>query len=310
MSITINSNGIVQHARIIQQPTTVGYNTAPERPLTAITQILTHHAVSSELPTMAQVNAWWNGNRWNRSGYAFLIRGDGSIWQLAPLRIPTWGAGNENPHSLHICFAGNFAAVNALPSQAARNSYGWLVRELLNHSALTRITANSHVRAHKDVSATVCPGFEASVARGWIPTSNVPTQPTNPGSNTGGWTAGDLNAEVRVTSDTLNVRAARNATSAIRRTLRRGDVIRVRWILGINNANPIDTPWGAIDGATGFINMNHVERVATQRTHTVVFGDTLWGISQRFNVTVDAIQRANNMKTTVLSVGQILIIPN
>lgn len=170
-------NGFIQHSRVIQQPTSTGYNTRAERALTAITQILTHHTVSGNMPTIAQVNNWWSGSgrNWNRPGYAFLIRNDGSIWQLAPLTIPTWGAGNANPHSLHIAFAGNFTST-ALPSQAARDSYGWLVRELLNHSALPNISnVNNHVRGHRDVSATACPGFTNAQFRSWIPASNVAT---------------------------------------------------------------------------------------------------------------------------------------
>lgn len=46
-------------------------------------------------------------------------------------------------------------------------------------------------------------------------------------------------------------------------------------------------------------------------THVVESGDTLWGISQRYNVTVSTIQQRNNMGTsTVINVGDILDIRN
>lgn len=38
-------------------------------------------------------------------------------------------------------------------------------------------------------------------------------------------------------------------------------------------------------------------------------GDNLWFISRRFNVTVDAIVRQNNLKTTALKIGQKILIP-
>jgi len=43
--------------------------------------------------------------------------------------------------------------------------------------------------------------------------------------------------------------------------------------------------------------------------YTVKAGDTLYSIAQRFNVTVSALRRANNLTTDILSVGQQLKIP-
>ncbi|MCC3356160.1 LysM peptidoglycan-binding domain-containing protein [Bacillus sp. REN16] len=44
-------------------------------------------------------------------------------------------------------------------------------------------------------------------------------------------------------------------------------------------------------------------------TYTVVAGDTLYSISVRFGTTIGAIQAANNLTTTNLSIGQVLTIP-
>lgn len=44
-------------------------------------------------------------------------------------------------------------------------------------------------------------------------------------------------------------------------------------------------------------------------THTVVSGDTLWSISRKYGISVDDIIRANNLTSTILSIGQQLIIP-
>lgn len=43
--------------------------------------------------------------------------------------------------------------------------------------------------------------------------------------------------------------------------------------------------------------------------YTVVKGDTLWNIAKRYNTTVDDIIRLNNLSSTLLSLGQQLIIP-
>lgn len=51
------------------------------------------------------------------------------------------------------------------------------------------------------------------------------------------------------------------------------------------------------------------ESVNPEITYTVVKGDTLWNLAKKFNTTVDNIIKRNNLISTVLSLGQILIIP-
>lgn len=45
-------------------------------------------------------------------------------------------------------------------------------------------------------------------------------------------------------------------------------------------------------------------------TYTVVKGDTLWGISRKYGVTVDAIKSKNQLRYDTLRIGQKLVIPN
>lgn len=47
-----------------------------------------------------------------------------------------------------------------------------------------------------------------------------------------------------------------------------------------------------------------------QNTYMVEKGDSLWSISKKFNTTVDELKKINNLTSNLLSIGQILIIPN
>ena len=44
-------------------------------------------------------------------------------------------------------------------------------------------------------------------------------------------------------------------------------------------------------------------------TYVVKSGDSLWSIAQKYNTTVDDIIKVNNLKSTLLSIGQTLLIP-
>lgn len=48
---------------------------------------------------------------------------------------------------------------------------------------------------------------------------------------------------------------------------------------------------------------------AQARVHTVGRGDTLWGISRKYGVTIDSIKRANNLTSDVAVLGAKLKIP-
>ena len=48
----------------------------------------------------------------------------------------------------------------------------------------------------------------------------------------------------------------------------------------------------------------------TETTYTVMKGDTLYGIANKFGVSVDELKKINNLTTNSLSIGQVLKIPN
>ncbi|BDS05977.1 hypothetical protein NT6N_10170 [Oceaniferula spumae] len=44
-------------------------------------------------------------------------------------------------------------------------------------------------------------------------------------------------------------------------------------------------------------------------SHTVVSGDSLWGLARKYNTTIEAIQAANGLTDTTIRTGQTLTIP-
>ena len=48
---------------------------------------------------------------------------------------------------------------------------------------------------------------------------------------------------------------------------------------------------------------------AQESTHTVVKGDTIWGLTRKYGVTGDQIRESNNLSTDTIWIGQRLIIP-
>lgn len=52
-----------------------------------------------------------------------------------------------------------------------------------------------------------------------------------------------------------------------------------------------------------------VSSTTNQTSYTVKSGDSLWGIAQKFDTTVDAIKATNNLTSNLLQIGQVLIIP-
>ena len=80
---------------------------------------------------------------------------------------------------------------------------------------------------------------------------------------------GDYNGKVKVTSsDGLNVRSQRNATSSIVGTLTNGTVIEVGYIMYENNQTSGSSLWGGVivNGKQGFINLSYTEPTSSPTT--------------------------------------------
>ncbi|WP_423801883.1 LysM peptidoglycan-binding domain-containing protein [Neobacillus sp. SAB-20_R2A] len=111
-----------------------------------------------------------------------------------------------------------------------------------------------------------------------------------------------------VSGDSLSVIAKRFGTSveALRSSNQlTSDLIRVGQILTIPQAaNEVQEPSPAQPPAP----VPSSEPAFNQ--YTVVAGDTLWGISAKFKVSLDALRKANDLQIDMLHIGQTLIIPN
>jgi len=170
-AISITSGRVV-HSRIIQQPDSMGHNLTSERQLTAINRIAVHHSASgtNHNPTITNINNWWIGHEWTRSGYHFIIRGDGSIWQLVPIHALSNGVGGQNTPLINVAFAGTFTSTT-LPMVNARNSYGFLCRLLLGSTQLPNLNALTHIVGHNTFpnhGTNACPGVTQAQYRSWV----------------------------------------------------------------------------------------------------------------------------------------------
>lgn len=66
-----------------------------------------------------------------------------------------------------------------------------------------------------------------------------------------------------------------------------------------------------VRGVTKYANIDYtLPDNSDFQKYTVISGDSLWSISKKYNITVDELKKANNLKSNLLKVGQILRIPS
>lgn len=139
--------------------------------------------------------------------------------------------------------------------------------------------------------------------RGWVSAAYV--SEVSSGSNN---TEQNINKEFRTTA-TLNIRSDASTSANIVGSLSNNASFRaVAQKTGTSvNGNNI---WYRIEGrgwvSAAYVRENNTSSSST--THTVRSGDTLWGISQRYGVTVNQLMQWNNLSGSLIVVGQRLVV--
>lgn len=140
--------------------------------------------------------------------------------------------------------------------------------------------------------------------RGWVSAAYVTE--VNAGSNS---SEQSINKEFRTTA-TLNIRSDASTSARIVGSLANNATFRaVAQKTGTSiNGNNV---WYRIEGR-GWVSAAYVQETNTSSsnstTHTVRSGDTLWGISQRYGVSVNQLMQWNNLTSSLIIVGQRLVV--
>ena len=96
-------------------------------------------------------------------------------------------------------------------------------------------------------------------------------------------------------------------------TVQKGDSL---WSIAKKFNVSVDELKNANNLSTNLLTIGQVLKIPTEtndanyQTYTVQKGDSLWLISRKYNVNVQDIIDLNNLKSNVLSIGQVLKIPN
>ncbi|MDR2834488.1 MAG: amidase [Streptococcaceae bacterium] len=302
-------------------------NGPDERLLSDIHQIVIHHTVAerSVQPnvTSANLEAGWRTNPGMgapnaRGGYHELILFNGNVDRNMQDRRRTWGAANQNNHTWHISLVGTHSATINNITQTQLNSLANRIAAAMQRFGWTANNVDRIVR-HRDLPGhanTTCTHVNLTNVRNAVRAILSGTQVPSP-PQAGTFAIGTFNADVRMTQ-TANVRAERNTSSAILGQLQSGTIIRVGTILGRNNSNPAyplgSELWGGItfNGRTGFISLLLAEPVSTSNlirigdrvqiratATTWATGETIpaWARNSIFTVT----QFRNNNQEALLS---------
>lgn len=131
----------------------------------------------------------------------------------------------------------------------------------------------------------------------------------------------------KVTADALNVRKGPGTSYAIVTSIKKDTKVEVLsketngWMkikagekTGYVNSKYLSEPIKESSSTTNTNTSNttntgnNSNTTTTNTYHTVVAGDTLWALSTKYNTTVDALKKLNNLTSNTLSIGQKLIV--
>ena len=112
--------------------------------------IVIHHLAANV--SVQTVHSWHLGNGWAGIGYHFQVDKDGRIWQGRPVDIVGAHTGGHNANTIGIAVQGNYHTVSRIMPDVQFNALVWLIQHLRG------IYGNLRMHAHRELTATACPG--------------------------------------------------------------------------------------------------------------------------------------------------------
>ena len=77
----------------------------------------------------------------------------------------------------------------------------------------------------------------------------------------------------------------------------------------VSDAQKLKNNWQEYADAVVSAVTEYIGKTTSDTTYTVKSGDSLWSIAKRFNVSVEELKAANNLTSNLLSIGQVIKIP-
>lgn len=258
-------------------------------PYSMTPQYITIHNTSNNASAENEVKYMISNN--NQTSYHVAVD-DKYVIQAIPFNRNAWhagdganGTGNRKSIGIEICYStGNVETFKKAEANCAKyvatllKQYGW---------------TTSRVKRHKDWSGKNCP--HKTMELGWdrfvkmiqaeLDALNGKTTTTTPTTPTTTFKVGNYKKYV-ITTDALNVRRTRNATSQVLTTIPKGTKIYVGYVMYQDNSTtPKGDLWGGVtyNNATGFINLKYVKPYVEPSTGTSK------AVNYRVRITADSL---------------------
>ena len=246
-------------------------------PYSMTPQYITIHNTSNNASAENEIKYMISNN--NQTSYHVAVD-DKYVIQAIPFNRNAWhagdganGTGNRKSIGIEICYStGNIETFKKAEANCAKyvatllKQYGW---------------TTSRVKRHKDWSGKNCP--HKTMELGWdrfvkmiqaeldiLNGKTTAAKPTTSTTTSTTFKVGNYKKYV-VTTDALNVRRTRNATSQVLTTIPKGTKIYVGYVMYQDNSvTPKGDLWGGVTykGATGFINLKYVKPYVEPTTGT------------------------------------------
>ena len=285
-------------------------------PYSMTPKYITIHNTSNNASAENEIKYMISNN--NQTSYQVAVD-DKYVIQAIPFNRNAWhagdgasGTGNRKSIGIEICYStGNVETFKKAEANCAKyvatllKQYGW---------------TTSRVKRHKDWSGKNCP--HKTLELGWdrfvkmiqaeldiLNGKTTAAKPTTSTTTSTTFKVGNYKKYV-VTTDALNVRRTRNATSQVLTTIPKGTKIYVGYVMYQDNSTtPKGDLWGGVtyNNATGFINLKYVKPYVEPTTGTSK------AVNYRVRITADSLNvrkepNATAKITTTVAKGNVFTI--